>query len=70
MRFNIIQSASKKLYIGLNEDIEKRLREHNQGLSKWTSKYKNWKTIYHKKFKNLSEAKKRENYFLFIIVPV
>jgi len=58
----IIKSECAKFYIGLSEDIEKRLTEHNTGKSKWTNKYKNWKIIYRKKFKNLSEARKWENY--------
>jgi putative endonuclease len=58
----IIQSDCGRLYIGLSEDIVERLREHNTGMSKWTSKYKNWKIIYTKDFPNLSEARKWENY--------
>jgi len=58
----IIKSDCEKFYIGLSENAEHRLNEHNLGLSKWTSKYKNWEIIYIKKLKNLSEARKWENY--------
>jgi len=29
----------------MSEDTETRLKKHNKGISKWTSKYKNWKII-------------------------
>ena len=58
----IVESECKKKYIGLSEDAKVRLDKHNAGLSKWTSKYKNWRIIYKREFKNLSEARKWENY--------
>ena len=58
----VIKSKCGKFYIGLSENAENRLKKHNEGKSKWTSKYKNWRIIYKKEFKNLSEARKWENY--------
>ncbi len=58
----ILKSKSKRRYIGLGENIKNRLIQHNAGLSKWTSRYKEWKIIYEKKFDNLSSARKWENY--------
>ena len=61
-RIYIIESRNKRKYIGLSENIKHRLQKHNAGLSKWTSRYKNWKIIYEKEFDNLNEARKWENY--------
>ena len=58
----IIICDEGKIYIGLSEDIEKRIGQHNSGKSKWTSKYSNWRQVYKKKFENLTDARKWENY--------
>lgn len=58
----IIQCDEGKRYIGFSSNLAKRLIDHNEGKSKWTKRYKNWKIIYFKKFKNISEARKWENY--------
>ena len=58
----VIKSECGRFYIGLSENAENRLKQHNEGKSKWTSRYKNWKIIYKKVFNSLSEARKWENY--------
>ena len=58
----VIESENKRRYIGLSEDVKNRLIQHNAGLSRWTSRYKNWKITYKKQFNNLSEARKWENH--------
>ncbi|MDD4412183.1 MAG: GIY-YIG nuclease family protein [Patescibacteria group bacterium] len=58
----VIKNDENKHYIGLSENVLVRLDQHNQGLSKWTSKFKNWKIVYTKQFGNLTEARKWENY--------
>ena len=60
----VIQSLeSKKLYIGLTSDLNKRLKEHNQGLNFSTKPYKPWKLIYCEVCLNELDAKRREKYF-------
>ncbi len=54
---------SKELYIGYTEDLRKRLKEHNQGLSKSTKRYLPWKLIYYEACLNINDAKRREKYF-------
>ncbi len=41
----ILRSKSNisKTYVGLSNDFKRRLREHNRGESKYTSKYIPWK---------------------------
>jgi putative endonuclease len=57
----VIQSESQRYYIGSTNDLNKRIKDHNRGLSKWTSRYKNWKLIYFEKFSTRKEAIIREN---------
>jgi len=32
----VIQNATGRFYIGLSDDVERRLDDHNSGISKWT----------------------------------
>ncbi len=36
-------TSIEQIYIGYTTDLNRRLKEHNEGLSKHTSKYKPWK---------------------------
>lgn len=48
------------LYIGLTNDLTKRLKEHNSGLSKFTRKYRPWGLVYLEGYADLEDAKDRE----------
>jgi len=52
-----------KTYVGITDDLEKRLQEHNSGKSIYTSKFKPWKIIHYEKCENKEEARKREKYY-------
>lgn len=53
-----------KFYIGQSIDLNKRIIEHNEGLSNYTSKYDGeWILCYHEEYKSRSEAIKRERFF-------
>ena len=58
----VIESQCGRRYIGVSSDLEKRLEMHNNGQSRWTSGYRNWKLIYSEKFENYTDARKREIY--------
>ncbi len=58
----VSQSKNGRYYIGITEDINKRLKQHNTGISKWTKRYKNWRLVYKEDNYTLSEALKREKY--------
>jgi len=46
--------VSGKHYIGITENVSKRLEAHNNGISKWTKRYAgSWKLIWSKEFKTL-----------------
>lgn len=49
-------------YIGLTSDIKERLKAHNEGRSKHTSKFKPWKLVTHLAFSEASKASEFEKY--------
>ena len=59
----IIKSVEGYTYIGVTEDLEKRLNEHNnKSLSFWTKRGRLWKLIYKEEFDSIKDAYKREKY--------
>lgn len=52
----------EKSYVGLTDNIERRLKEHNFGKHFYTKRYLPWKVIHEEKFKDFSEARKREKF--------
>src|SRR5690348_17699579 len=47
-------------YIGISEEPASRLAQHNQGLSKWTSRHRPWDLVHVEPYANYAEARKRE----------
>jgi putative endonuclease len=59
----VLRSMSHNLrYTGFTQDLERRLKEHNNGQSTFTSKYKPWEVIYTEKALNRQDARRREKY--------
>lgn len=58
----VIQNPQRKLYIGLSEDVERRLADHNSGLSQWTSTRGPWMLVWTSAAMSLSDARKLENF--------
>lgn len=58
----ILQCADKSLYVGCTNDIEKRLKQHNQSKSgaHYTKIRRPVALVYSEKFKTLKEARARE----------
>ena len=54
--------VSEKMYVGMTQDLSRRLAEHNSGKSKFTKGYKPWKLLYSEKLDDYKEARKREKY--------
>jgi len=50
------------IYIGYSEDLKRRLKEHNSGLSKSTKPYIPLEIIHYEAYKNIKDAKRREEY--------
>ncbi len=59
----IIQSQlDGSFYIGQTADLEKRLKQHNDGETRTTSKKRPWNLVYSEAFDSRSEAIKREHF--------
>jgi len=57
----IIQSdLEQSYYIGHTQNIEDRIKRHNQGRSKYTAGKGSWKLVYQESHNSRSEAMKRE----------
>ncbi|NOY80547.1 MAG: GIY-YIG nuclease family protein [Kiritimatiellaeota bacterium] len=53
----------QRFYIGIAEDVQRRLTEHNAGISKWTKRYAGtWKLVWHELCPTLGHARKLENW--------
>ncbi|WP_337866179.1 GIY-YIG nuclease family protein [Ignavibacterium sp.] len=53
----------KKTYVGFTNNLERRLKEHNAGRSKYTKRYSPWRLVYSEEFQNEIEARLKEKYF-------
>jgi putative endonuclease len=60
-RVYLIVNDTGRRYIGISENVTKRLSDHNAGLSKWTAKYRPWILFWTSNEMSLSEARKLEN---------
>ena len=52
-----------ELYVGYTRDLKKRFKEHNQGLSLSTKRYRPWRIIYYEACVLSKDAERRERYF-------
>ena len=57
----VIENPDRKFYVGLSEDVELRVRQHNHGLSQWTKGKGPWHLIWTSEAMSLSDARKLEN---------
>lgn len=51
-----------KTYVGISNEPNRRLREHNSGKSKFTRKFMPWKILYKEEFDSRKLAREREKY--------
>ena len=56
----IYSQQLNKYYVGYSTDLEKRLAEHNSGISKFTAKASDWILKYSEAFPDRESAMKRE----------
>jgi len=52
-----------KSYVGITNDLERRLVEHNAGRHSYTKRYVPWFVVYTEEFNDRIEARNREKYF-------
>ena len=58
----VLRSREGHRYIGITEDLEKRLFQHNNKLAGWTRRGTQWQVVYTEEFATLSEAVRRERW--------
>ena len=59
----VLYSETKRVfYVGQTEDLEKRLKCHNKGGSKWTKNKGPWRLVFFEDYETRGEAMKREKY--------
>ena len=52
--------TSGRLYVGTSDDVSRRVREHNEGLSRGTKPWRPWELAYQERHDDLSSARSRE----------
>ena len=59
-RVYAIQNRAGKFYIGLSDDVDRRIDQHNIGDSRWTRGKGPWVLMWQSEEMNLSDARKLE----------
>jgi predicted GIY-YIG superfamily endonuclease len=57
----VIQNPAGKRYIGISDDVNRRLLDHNSGVSQWTKGKGPWSLVWTSKAMSLSDARRFEN---------
>jgi len=60
-RVYIIQNRERKFYIGLSDDVVRRVKQHNTGQSHWTKGRGPWEIVWQSEELPLTDARKLEN---------
>ena len=61
--YAIVSEKDKVIYVGMATDCDLRLKEHNNGKSKYTSGHTPWRIFYREYVGDSSNAREREKYF-------
>ncbi|MGQ0665829.1 MAG: GIY-YIG nuclease family protein [Nitrospiraceae bacterium] len=59
----LLNEARTRTYTGVSNNVEKRLRDHNEGRVQSSRPYRPYKVIYTNAFETLSEARKEERFY-------
>ena len=51
------------IYVGMCSNLERRIKEHNDGRSKYTKAYRPWKLIFKEEAADRTTARAREKYW-------
>ena len=57
----VIQNVEGRFYIGMTTDLEERLSDHNNGVSKWTKHRGPWSIVWSQQCPTIDQARKLEN---------
>jgi predicted GIY-YIG superfamily endonuclease len=61
-RVYVIQNREGRFYVGVSEDVARRLQQHNRGESRWTKGRGPWTIVWQSDDLSLSDARKLENH--------
>jgi putative endonuclease len=56
----VLKNSKNRTYTGHTGQLFSRVKKHKNGLSYWTSRFKEWRVVYYEKYKTRSEAMERE----------
>jgi putative endonuclease len=56
----IWSDSARRFYIGISENPEHRLEQHNAGLSPWSAKFGPWRLVHTEEFEDYGAARQRE----------
>jgi len=62
MVYAIRSSSRNYVYVGMTNDVERRLKEHNNGENRSTKAYKPFTLIYSEEFPDRASARIKERY--------
>jgi putative endonuclease len=51
------------LYVGICQDIERRLKDHASGRNRYTKGLRPWKLVHTEEFEDWQQARKQEKYY-------
>ena len=54
---------ARKSYVGITDNLQRRIEQHNSGNSFYSRRYMPWKVVYTEKVEDRKVASKREKYF-------
>ena len=56
----VLRNAQGRLYVGFTSDLDKRVRQHQEGEGGWTHSRGPWELVHSEKFTTRAEALQRE----------
>ena len=60
-RVYVIRNREGKFYIGLSDDVARRVQQHNAGQSRWTKGRGPWTIVWQGEESSLTDARKLES---------
>ena len=60
-RVYVLQNSADKFYIGVTEDVQRRIKQHNSGGSRWTKGKGPWILVWKSPELSLGDARRLEN---------